>query len=235
MMPPIPSNACVGTGSSLQSEIAALKRELKELKQEKADLEILLEATAEHSDSVEAELHSTAIAALKQSEEMFRTIAEATPVPVLISRPEDGTILYANAAASATFGISPEAFLSRSTLELYHDLSDRQKLLDAIKNDGPVQNFELQCKRSDNTVFWVAASLRRLTFNGELTFLTALCDITERKQAEEVLKRQVQELQIEIDQVKLAQQVAEITQSDYFQELKAEVKRLRHPEEECEF
>jgi PAS domain S-box-containing protein len=219
--------------TELQSEIVALKQELLELKQEKADLEILLEATAEHSDSVEAELHNTAIVALKQSEEMFRTIAEATPVPVLISRIEDGSVLYANMAASKTFGVSSEDLSNHSTLEFYHDPGDRQKLLAALECDGCVESFELQCKRADGSLFWVAASLRRLIFNDELTFLTALCDITQRKQEEEALKRQVKELQIEIDHAKCAKQVAEIVQSDYFQQLKAEVEQLRYSEEDC--
>jgi PAS domain S-box-containing protein len=218
--------------AELQAEIAALRRELLDLKQEKADLEILLEATAEHSDSVEAELHNTAIAALKQSEEMFRTIAEATPVPVLISRLEDGVVLYANSVASTTFGIPPEEVLSHSTVEFYHDPSDRQKLLNAIKCDGCVESFELQCERADGSLFWVAASLRRLTFNDEPAFLAALCDITQRKLEEEALKRQVQELQIEIDHARRARQVSEIVQSDYFQQLQAEVEYLRYPEED---
>jgi PAS domain S-box-containing protein len=217
--------------TELRSEISALNRELLELKQEKADLEILLEATAEHSDSVEAELHNTAIAALKQSEEMFRTIAEATPVPVLISRIEDGSILYANTAATTTFGIPPEDLSNHSTLEFYHDLGDRQKLLAALECEGCVESFELQCKRADGSLFWVAASLRRLIFNDELTFLTALCDITQRKLEEEALKRRVQEMQIEIDQAKRAKQVAEIVRSDYFQRLKAEVEQLRYPDD----
>lgn len=217
--------------AELQAEVAALKYELLELKQEKADLEILLEATTEHSDSVEAELHNTAIAALKQSEEMFRTIAEATPVPVLISRLEDGAVLYANSVASTTFGIPPENVLSHSTVEFYHDPSDRQKLLNAVECDGCVESFELQCKRADGRLFWVAASLRRLTFRNEPAFLTALCDITQRKLEEEALKRRVQEMQIEIDQAKRARQVAEIVQSDYFQQLKAEVEQLRYQEE----
>jgi PAS domain S-box-containing protein len=217
--------------TELQSEITALKRELLELKQEKADLEILLDATAEHSDLVEADLHNTAIAALKQSEEMFRTIAEATPVPVLISRVGDGAVLYANMAASKTFGIPSEDFLNHSTLEFYHDPGDRQKLLAALECDGCVESFELQCKRTDGSLFWVAASLRRLIFNDEPTFLTALCDITQRKLEEEALKRRVQEMQIEIDQAKLAKQVAEIVQSDYFQQLKAEVEQLRYSDD----
>lgn len=218
--------------NQLQAEVIALKRELAALKQEKTDLEILLEATAEHSDSVEADLHHTAIEALKHSEEWFRTIAEATPVPVLICRVEDGAILYANTAAGTTFGLTIEELLKRRSLEFYHCPDDRQQLLDVVKRNGFVQNFELQFKRADGTCFWVAASLRQLTFSQEPTILTALCDITQRKLEEEALKRQVREMQIEIDHAKRVQQVAEIVQTDYFQQLQAEVDFLRYPEED---
>ena len=218
--------------TQLQAEIAALKHELTTLKQEKTDLEILLETTAEHSDSVEAELHHTAIEALRQSEEWFRTIAEATPVPVLISRVEDGAILYTNTAAGGMFGLSTEELLQRRSLEFYHNPDDRRSLLEAIERDGSVQSFELQFKRADGSLFWVTASLRQLTFSQEPTILTALCDITQRKLEEEALKQQVREMQIEIDHTKRVRQVAEIVQTDYFQELQAEVERLRYPEED---
>ncbi|GAB4240687.1 MAG: hypothetical protein Kow00121_67080 [Elainellaceae cyanobacterium] len=218
--------------AQLQAEVVALKRELTALKQEKTDLEILLEATAEHSDSVEADLHHTAIEALKHSEEWFRTIAEATPVPVLICRVEDGAILYANTAAGITFGLTVEELLKRRSLEFYHCPGDRQQLLDVVKCNGFVQNFELQFKRADGTPFWVTASLRQLTFSQEPTVLTALCDITQRKLEEEALKQQVREMQIEIDHAKRVQQVAEIVQTDYFQQLQAEVDLLRYPEED---
>ncbi|MBW4677316.1 MAG: hypothetical protein KME52_25940 [Desmonostoc geniculatum HA4340-LM1] len=48
------------------------------------------------------------------------------------------------------------------------------------------------------------------------------------KQQEEARKIQVQEMQIEIDLNKLAHQIAEITQTDYFQQLQIEVESLRH-------
>lgn len=44
---------------------------------------------------------------------------------------------------------------------------------------------------------------------------------------EERLKREVQQLRIEIDQTKKAQQVEEVTNSEYFQELRKSVKMLR--------
>jgi len=47
------------------------------------------------------------------------------------------------------------------------------------------------------------------------------------RQREESLKRQVQELRIEIDQVKKARQVAEITETEYFQDLREHAARMR--------
>jgi hypothetical protein len=56
--------------------------------------------------------------------------------------------------------------------------------------------------------------------------------ITQVKQREELLKRQVEDLKIEIDQTKRVQQVSQITQTDYFQELKQKVKKLRESSED---
>jgi HAMP domain-containing protein len=47
------------------------------------------------------------------------------------------------------------------------------------------------------------------------------------REREESLKRQVQELRIEIDQVKKAKQVAEITETEYFQQLQEHAARMR--------
>jgi hypothetical protein len=44
---------------------------------------------------------------------------------------------------------------------------------------------------------------------------------------EQNLKRQVQQLRIELDEARQARQVAEITESDYFRELEAKAQDLR--------
>lgn len=210
-----------------QSEVMRLRQELAVLKQEKNDLEILLETTTEHSDSVTDQLHEKALEALRQREEWFRTIAEATPVPVMISRISDGAILYANTAAKLAFATATSELESQSILNLYHNPAERDALVEQAIHKGDVQNYELQMQRMDGTCLWVTASLRTLVFDNEPTILSALCDITERKLKEDALRQQLEELQIEIDQTKVACQVAEIVQSDYFQALQAEIQQLQ--------
>ncbi|HEY9832812.1 MAG TPA: PAS domain S-box protein [Stenomitos sp.] len=186
---------------TLLSEIASLRQQLAEVKQEKADLEVLLETTVDHSSSIEAELHDEAEEARRESEERFRAISEATPVPLLISRVSDGEILYANAASRATFGFPVEELLGRSSLDLYYDASERQKLLDVFFGDGSVQNYQLRSKKADGTPFWVTVSLRSLRFNGESTILCAFNDITDRKQAEEALQQAKEQLEAVLNAV----------------------------------
>jgi DNA repair ATPase RecN len=49
---------------------------------------------------------------------------------------------------------------------------------------------------------------------------------------EQRLKREVQELRIEVDNIKAEHQVAEITGTDYFRELQREAKKLRRQAED---
>jgi GAF domain-containing protein len=51
--------------------------------------------------------------------------------------------------------------------------------------------------------------------------------IREAKEREERLQRQIRELRIELDEARQDKQVAEITESDYFQQLRGEADDLR--------
>jgi PAS domain S-box-containing protein len=117
-----------------------------------------------------------------------RLIAEATPVPVLISRLSDGAILYANAAASTAFACSDEELLDHLIQDFYVNQNDHQNILETLARSESIQHREIQCKRLDGTLFWVTASLQPLMFHGEATVLSAMSEITARKQAEDALR-----------------------------------------------
>ncbi|MEG4147026.1 ATP-binding protein [Microcoleus sp. Pol12B5] len=169
-------------------DVQRLSAELENLKREKVDLEILLETTTEHSDTMEAHLLSKAQLALRSSEEQFRAIASATPVPILVSRLCDGLIMYANAQLASLLNIPLEKLIGCCTPDFYFNPTDRPNLLEALAKEGYLQNYELHCKKSDGTAFWAMISVQSLVFNGQQTALCVLYDLTQRKEAEQTLQ-----------------------------------------------
>lgn len=127
--------------------------------------------------------------ALRESEHRFRSIAETTPAPVLISRRDDGLILYANPDAARAFGVPTDRLIGQRTGTYYADPADRQRLIDAMKATGSIRGFELQVLRPDGRRLWVSVSIESVTFRGEPVYFTALFDITGRKEMEEELKQ----------------------------------------------
>ena len=124
------------TKKELLAEIAALRQAVEELQQEKEDLEMVLEMTTDHSDTVEEELHTKAEEALRRSEQQLRMIVEATPAPVIITRLADGKIVYANAMAGPLRGLSTEELLGLKAAGVDENLADRQALMDALAEQG---------------------------------------------------------------------------------------------------
>ncbi len=169
-------------------DVQRLSAELENLKREKADLEILLETNTEHSDTMEAHLLVKAELAVRESEQQFRAIASATPVPVLVSRLSDGLILYANAQLASLLNIPLEELIGHHTPDFYFNPGDRPHILDALAKDGYLQDYELHCKKSDGTPFWAMISVQPLLFHGQPTALCALYDLTQRKEAEQTLQ-----------------------------------------------
>lgn len=169
-------------------EIASLRQQVEDLKREKADLEILLETTTEHSDTVTQELQDQAVEALIEGRKRFQAIAETTPVPILISRVTDGVVLYGNPQASPMFGLEIEELMGRQIVEFLVHPGTWPEILEKLETEGSVNNYELQVQTLKGQTCWVMLSVKPLIFNEEETFLSAFYDITERKRAEESLQ-----------------------------------------------
>jgi CheY-like chemotaxis protein len=118
--------------------------------------------------------------------------------------------------------------------QIYVDPDNRQEFRQLVDAQGEVTGFEYQVYRHDGDIIWLSESARAVRdAEGRLLYYEGILeDVTQRKLAEAALKRQVEELKIEIDQTRLQRQVEEITQSDYFQQIKADAERLRFKEDD---
>ena len=226
--------------------VQALRRRVEELEQARRDLEVMLEnATAhadhlaesleaerndlatmlelatEHADTVEDELHEQAAETILKSARELRMIVEATPAPVLISRVDDGEIVYANAMADSLFRSEPNALLKTSIRDLYSDAADREALVRRLERERSIDREEIRLLRPDGTMIWVEVSLRMLEFNDAPSILSALHDITARKESEQRLQQQVEALRLELEETSSDAQIARTTGTTRFENLDA--------------
>ncbi|MBN1875014.1 MAG: PAS domain S-box protein [Anaerolineae bacterium] len=122
--------------------------------------------------------------AVREEQQRTQMILETIVVPVLISRPSDGEILYANPALAQVSRMDPDKFLGDHTVNYFADIADRQTIVELLQRQGAISNFEVQFKRGDGTLYWVLLSSRLIHYQNEICVISSFVDITERKQAE---------------------------------------------------
>lgn len=125
---------------------------------------------------------------LRESEARFRIIANAAPIPLVISSLAGGEVLYANEASTVIHGISVDEFIGQKAPDLYENPQDRQKLIAELQEHGSVRNFELKVRRaSDNEVFWASTTIHPIEFEGQGALFSTFLDVTEIKKAHQSL------------------------------------------------
>jgi two-component system sensor histidine kinase UhpB len=130
-------------------------------------------------------------AELRQSEAKFWTAFRASPESMAISSLEEGRYLDVNDQFTALTGWTRDEALGRSTHELGLWVFPEQRagLIEQLTRDGRVRDFEFPIRRRDGAVRYISLSGDIVEVNGVRCVLTAGRDVTERKEAEEHLRR----------------------------------------------
>lgn len=170
--------------------------------------------------------------ALRIAEENYRSIFENALEGIFQSTPA-GRFISVNPAMAEIYGYDSAEDLIESitdiATQIYVDPNDRSEFSRQLDENDHVNDFEFQVYRKDGSVIWIQEDTRAVrNDSGKLLYYEGLVqDITERKQREEALRRQLEALKIEIDYQKRDQQVAEIMETEYFQQLLQEMEVLR--------
>ncbi len=138
--------------------------------------------------------------ALRQSEQRYRKLFEASLAGVYLTKP-DGTILDFNEAMMRMLGYDTreEVFQHRST-DFYVDPEYRKELIYLLQRDGIVPAKEAVLRRKDGSILYALghAVLLRNEQTGEPYIQGVAIDITERKQAEEALRELTRTLESKV-------------------------------------
>ena len=143
--------------------------------------------------------------ALRQAEAKYRSIFENSTEGIFQTS-LDGHYLSANPRLAHIYGYdSPEALIASITdvrQQLYVDPDRREEFARQLQQEGELTNFESQVYRTDGSLIWISEKARAVyDDNGKIIcYEGTVEDITERKRAEETLKRVTEELELRVEE-----------------------------------
>jgi PAS domain S-box-containing protein len=123
-----------------------------------------------------------------------RKALAALPVPVLITRRSDDTILYANPAYTATYGFDSAKIVGMPAGDVHFVPRDRSVALSTL-GATPALAAEVRLKGEDETCRWAEAHVSEIDADGERAAITVFYDIGTRKEAERELARYVADME----------------------------------------
>lgn len=160
---------------------------------------LVLMVNARLRSTLEAEIVERAATeeSLRLSERKFSTAFHTSPDAVNINRLSDGLFLEANEGFTRLTGYTREDVRNRSSqdIEIWADSGDRERLVEGLRSNGVVNNFEARFRRKDDSVTIALMSAQVIDVEGERCILSVTRDIAERKQAEEEILRLNQSLE----------------------------------------
>jgi PAS domain S-box-containing protein len=133
--------------------------------------------------------------ALRESEEKFSVAFRSSPIGLVIAT-MDGKYVEMNQAFCDLLGFSREALLGKTAVELgIFNEETRQAWVEAVERaEGKTTNVELSFRVRNGTYRTTLSSVEPITLHGAPHRLSTVLDITERKRAEEALRKSEQVL-----------------------------------------
>ena len=193
----VPHSALIGLISALLYGVAVLS--LVHFRERHRQMNELRKLNEELDDRVKertAELEARNVA-LHESEERFRTLAGATFEGVAIT--EHGRFIDANEQFLNIVGTTRSELIGQEVAPLIAP-EDRDRVMANILH-GVESHTEHQMYRRDGAQITVETHGRTISYQDRKVRITAIRDITERKQAEEALRRQGQLLHLSYDAI----------------------------------
>lgn len=126
--------------------------------------------------------------AAREAELRATRMLESSPIAVVINRP-DGTPIFANARAAELAGVEPAEYLARSVIGWFRDAEQAARLLARLRDGRPVRDQEVELVDARGEARWTLLSMATIEVHGAPAVISWTYDITDRKHAEEALRR----------------------------------------------
>lgn len=125
------------------------------------------------------------------ADNMQRVFA-TSPDCAIISRLQDGVIVDVNDGFTRTTGFPRSEALGRSSLDisLWHDVHDRETLVDLLRTAGECENLPAVLRRRDGRLIDCLVSARTINLGAQPHLISITRDVTEQRKLEAQLQRE---------------------------------------------
>src|SRR5688572_15165272 len=128
--------------------------------------------------------------ALQKSQERFSKAFLSSPAGLVISSLVDGKLIEANEAYLLMTEYQREEVIGRTTTELnLTSAAERNRLIERLREKGELRNFEMQLQTKSGKLVDMLFSSLQIELDGVPHLLSTTIDITERKRAEEEIRK----------------------------------------------
>ncbi len=124
---------------------------------------------------------------LAASETRFRTIAQGVPVPLCISRPADGGIVFANAPFRELLELGERSLFGLKMSEFYVNPAQRSMVVERVTRDGVVDSLPLEMRTARGRSVSTQHSIRTIEWDGETALFGAILDVSDQQRIQREL------------------------------------------------
>lgn len=131
---------------------------------------------------------------LRESEERFSRVFHANPAVQLIVSVANGKILDVNKAFCEQTGYTPEELIGRTTQEInfWQDPAQQQNMLQQLRAQGHLHDIEIDFRTKAGGIHTLLLSFQVIEINHDRYIVSSGVDISERKRAEQALRKSEQ-------------------------------------------
>jgi PAS domain S-box-containing protein len=140
---------------------------------------------------------------IRLAQEEMRLIFNTSPDAAIITRMEDGQIVEANEAYSTISGYTHQEIQDKSTLDIniWKDLSDRNRVVEQLKKQGFCNNYEAIFVRKNGSELVGLMSAKIISIQDKPHIISLTRDVTDRRQTERLLNEKSEEIEVQNEEL----------------------------------